>query len=150
MKQGRSSWSVLPGDGGQPLLQESAVLLFAFSFYEFAFLGLGPGILIIMRTEFENMRTEFWECPSMTKVDLTGRRFGKLVVLRRSEQGRRRRSVVWVCQCDCGNVRLAITCDLTRGRMISCGCLRRKRNKAYLGNWSGGVDHSYVDPDFDG
>lgn len=63
--------------------------------------------------------------------DLTGRRFGKLTVIKedgfiKKKDGRRAR--LWLCQCDCGN-----TCSiqhqyLTGGDTSSCGCLNSKGN----------------------
>ena len=56
------------------------------------------------------------------KKDLTGQRFGRLTVL--SDTGKRKRSsVVWLCQCDCGNTTEVITYSLTCGNTKSCGCL---------------------------
>lgn len=56
-------------------------------------------------------------------VDLTGRRFGLLTVLR--ESGRDERGhVMWLCQCDCGNTVEAVSSQLTKGFRISCGCQR--------------------------
>lgn len=55
-------------------------------------------------------------------VGLIGMRYERLVVLRRdleSSRGQRR----WVCQCDCGNLTSAITAELNRGNVRSCGCL---------------------------
>lgn len=58
------------------------------------------------------------------KIDLTGRRFGKLTVLAKSPE-RRGRSFTWVCQCDCGRITHPImTNKLLHGRTSSCGCLR--------------------------
>jgi len=54
-------------------------------------------------------------------VDLTGRRFGKLVALRiREPRGRR---MVWICQCDCGKTSEVMSAQLTFGKTRSCGCL---------------------------
>ena len=55
------------------------------------------------------------------KVDLTGQRFGKLVVVSLSDvrKGNRR---VWRCQCSCGNYTDVITKSLTSGNTKSCGC----------------------------
>ena len=58
--------------------------------------------------------------------DLTGQRFGKLVVLERGEDnisphGKRRGQ--WLCKCDCGNVVLAMDNSLRAGYKKSCGCL---------------------------
>ena len=55
--------------------------------------------------------------------DLTGQRFGKLVVVRDSGE-RRNRFAVWECQCDCGNTALIVGAYLKNGRTRSCGCLR--------------------------
>ena len=59
-------------------------------------------------------------------LDLSGRRFGRLVVLeplaRRSSNG----SVRWQCRCDCGNVGDHKRDDLLSGGSESCGCLRRE------------------------
>lgn len=58
----------------------------------------------------------------MHVIDLTGQRFGRLVVsgLTRSQHRR------WRCQCDCGGERIARTSELRSGRVLSCGCLRRE------------------------
>ena len=53
--------------------------------------------------------------------DLTGRRFGKLVVLERAEDDINRNRM-WLCQCDCGNRKIIGGRHLTSGRTKSCGC----------------------------
>ena len=54
--------------------------------------------------------------------DITGQRFGRLVVVARAEsQGTRTR---WQCQCDCGNFTEVYAVNITRGLVRSCGCLR--------------------------
>ena len=55
-------------------------------------------------------------------VDLTGKRFGKLLVKEKTYQNN---SVYWLCQCDCGNTTFVKTDDLTSGKKINCGCERR-------------------------
>jgi hypothetical protein len=58
------------------------------------------------------------------KVELSGRRFGKLTVLK--EVGRaKNRSVTWRCQCDCGKKIITTSGYLLRGETKSCGCLKR-------------------------
>lgn len=52
--------------------------------------------------------------------DLTGRRFGKIVVEGSAQQGNRR---VWICLCDCGRRSVvASSANLVYGRTKSCGC----------------------------
>lgn len=72
--------------------------------------------------------------------DLTGKRFGKLLVLgqdeekkaetqKRYERGEiKYRSVYWLCKCDCGKTKSIATCSLNYGSSTSCGCSNRKQN----------------------
>jgi hypothetical protein len=54
-------------------------------------------------------------------IDLTGMRFGRLLVLKRaSNQGRQPR---WHCRCDCGKSTVSHGMSLRNGRSRSCGCL---------------------------
>jgi hypothetical protein len=57
--------------------------------------------------------------------DLTGRRFGKLVVL-----GRIGKNCQWRCRCDCGQETTTLTGNLVSGQTQSCGCLQRERTAA--------------------
>lgn len=54
------------------------------------------------------------------KIEMAGRRFGKLVVL--SENGRARKEVAWLCQCDCGKQSTVAGFNLRSGNTRSCGC----------------------------
>ena len=54
--------------------------------------------------------------------DLSGERFGNLVAVRPTSE-RKSGSVVWECQCDCGNTTLASAQNLRRGDKKSCGCI---------------------------
>lgn len=58
--------------------------------------------------------------------NITGQRFGRLVVLYPTEE-RRRRRVVWYCICDCGNNHKACSDCLRGGHVKSCGCLQKIR-----------------------
>lgn len=51
--------------------------------------------------------------------DLTGKRFGRLVALRKAERGK------WHCLCDCGNEADIYGGSLVNGDTKSCGCYRR-------------------------
>lgn len=61
----------------------------------------------------------------MRIVDLVGRRFRYLVVIRKLES-RRDGSVLWECLCDCGNTFQASTRHLNRknNTVGSCGCMQ--------------------------
>lgn len=54
--------------------------------------------------------------------DLTGQRFGRLVVLNRAENSKSGRTQ-WRCLCDCGKERIVMAAHLKRGHSKSCGCL---------------------------
>lgn len=62
-------------------------------------------------------------------IDLTGRRFGCLVVLEAVGQNAQR-SIVWNCPCDCGVEKTVVSGSLLRGATESCGCLARERVSA--------------------
>lgn len=65
----------------------------------------------------------------MPVIDLTGRRFGRLVVVRRSEGGATRHAR-WVCACDCGRETCSLGQSLRSGESLSCGCLRSELTTA--------------------
>lgn len=61
-----------------------------------------------------------------TKLDLTGQRFGRLVVIKEAEPRRSKRGVSerwWLCRCDCGVEREFLQSNLRSGKSKSCGCL---------------------------
>ena len=62
--------------------------------------------------------------PIKIQVD---QRFGRLVVIESSSESRygERR---WLCQCDCGTIKSFAASDLRRGKVRSCGCLKRENN----------------------
>lgn len=57
-------------------------------------------------------------------IDLSNRRFGKLLALKPTEK-RERHYTVWLCECDCGKQCEVASFRLVRGRTKSCGCLNR-------------------------
>ena len=59
------------------------------------------------------------------KIDLTGQRFGMLVVLEESKnRSKGNGSVIWLCRCDCGNKILVSAMCLRQDHTRSCGCTR--------------------------
>ena len=69
-------------------------------------------------------------------IDLTGKRFGKLVVLSRGEDYVSPKDQIkprWLCKCDCHNEDenpiLIVGQDLRSGKVISCGCYKKERKK---------------------
>lgn len=58
------------------------------------------------------------------KTDLTGQRFGKLLVLELDENESKKGHSYWKCQCDCGKVKSFYHTRLISGETKSCGCLK--------------------------
>ena len=69
-------------------------------------------------------------------IDLTGKRFGKLIVLKLDHKeksiysnGRKRIFYYWLCRCDCGKEVVRSGNSLRNGYTKSCGCNQREKNK---------------------
>ena len=58
-------------------------------------------------------------------IDLTGQRFGRLVVLKQ-EETLKLGVTRWLCKCDCGEQTVTTTRALRSGLCRSCGCLHRE------------------------
>ena len=62
--------------------------------------------------------------------DLTGQRFGRLVVLKQdgfTEKNKHNsRYAIWLCKCDCGNYCRMDTGTIKRKGNHSCGCLAKE------------------------
>jgi len=56
------------------------------------------------------------------KHDITGKKFGRLLVLSADKFSNSKRHIVWKCMCDCGNETSAIGSELRLGHKRSCGC----------------------------
>lgn len=67
------------------------------------------------------------------RKDLTGQRFGKLVVLSPTDRRMDSGSIVWKCKCDCGNDAEVSARRLIRRKVRSCGCLSNPSRKDYIG-----------------
>lgn len=59
-------------------------------------------------------------------IDLLGQRFGRLTVIKDSGKRYRKKEVIWLCQCDCGNLTEVRGYYLRSGHTQSCGCLHRE------------------------
>jgi hypothetical protein len=63
-------------------------------------------------------------------VDLTGRKFGRALVigLAPTTDNANRHRARWHCRCDCGRKFIALGSSLSYGSTKSCGCLRRDQS----------------------
>lgn len=66
-------------------------------------------------------------------IDRTGQRYGKLVVIRRADNGTGLAgNARWLCRCDCGAEKVIKGTSLRVGKTKSCGCLKRVPKRGYL------------------
>lgn len=99
----------------------------------------------------------------MTKLDLTGQKYGRLTVLGFSHIHPKTQKTYWRAICDCGNMTIALGSGLKRLRPQSCGCLRveelkrfnkRTKTKHGFGHnrfyrlWSGMIARCKYDKDY--
>lgn len=63
-------------------------------------------------------------------IDLTGKRFGRLIVLERAENDNQKKPQ-WRCECDCGNQTVVRANALRRGTIVSCGCYVKEIHKTH-------------------
>jgi len=69
--------------------------------------------------------------PATIRVNLTGQRFGRLVVLAYAHRNARSQTF-WLCRCDCGNTHTVISHSLQKGDTQSCGCFNSDVARARL------------------
>lgn len=63
--------------------------------------------------------------------DLSGRRFGRLIVIERAENSKRG-YVRFKCKCDCGNIVTVHAAPLMDGRTQSCGCWKYSKLEEFV------------------
>ncbi|TIW28706.1 MAG: hypothetical protein E5V63_04310 [Mesorhizobium sp.] len=69
---------------------------------------------------------------SKITVDITGRRFGRLVAREHIPGKRGGRGGNWRCECDCGNTVETHQYSLRRGATTSCGCRRHEKAHNFI------------------
>lgn len=67
----------------------------------------------------------------MVRLDLTGERFGRLIVVKfdstHTSMPSGKKRTKWLCKCDCGNYVTVMTDNLRRGNTSSCGCISKEK-----------------------
>lgn len=64
--------------------------------------------------------------------DIQGKRFGRLVVVEKTEKYKKGEGYIWKCQCDCGNETYVPVALLKSGKTKSCGCIKDESVKISL------------------
>lgn len=80
----------------------------------------------------------------MQLIDLTGIRFGRLIVLERSTQDDKNGHARWICQCECGNMCVKDGYALRIGKTKSCGCLMSEHQMSQKTSGSFAFKHGLV------
>lgn len=64
------------------------------------------------------------QASTRTVEDISGQRFGKLIVIKRVPKPENLKSngAYWLCQCDCGKEKIIMGKSLRNGKTTSCGC----------------------------
>lgn len=76
--------------------------------------------------------------------NLSGRMFGKILVLTPTEKRSKNRAVVWECVCtNCGKKIEASSNDLKHNGRISCGCLKMSKGEKYISDMLKNIGFSY-------
>lgn len=91
------------------------------------------GTIIRVRTSYlTSGHTKSCGCyraESMSKTmsnNISHQRFGKLIALEPTKERASDGSIMWKCQCDCGNITYVNTHSLKTGAIQSCGCQRSR------------------------
>ena len=76
-------------------------------------------------------RGKVTSCGGSRIKDLTNKRFGRLVVLEKSDKPKdvKTHSQYWLCRCDCGNEKSISSHSLISGNTLSCGCYNQEMIK---------------------
>jgi hypothetical protein len=75
------------------------------------------------------------------ELDMTGHRYGRLLVIARNPEKTNHKS--WICICDCGNKKSYLAKNLRCGDSKSCGCYQSDwtRKKHSKHGWTGTPEH---------
>lgn len=63
-------------------------------------------------------------------LDITNMQFGRLKAIKPTQKrDKNNGSIIWECECKCGNIKLASAGDLISKKTISCNCLGKENSK---------------------
>ncbi len=90
--------------------------------------------VIVSRNELRSGDTNSCGClrKDMRRIDISGQKFGKLMVLEIAESRGKSTCEFWKCKCDCGNEHICSSQHLRLGQVKSCGCWFEKSDEVLL------------------
>ena len=66
--------------------------------------------------------------------NIKGRKFGRLKAIKETERRDSNGSVIWQCQCECGNITYVSYKHLVGKQILSCGCLSKENSRINIDN----------------
>lgn len=76
------------------------------------------------------------------RIDLTGRKFGELTVIKLSDKRGDNNTLLWECKCSCSNIVYLQGYSLIHGHYKSCGCKRDAKRDAGVKEF---IEHDRID-----
>ena len=80
------------------------------------------------------------------RIDLSGNRYGKIVVLNYSHT-HNGKEAMYTCKCDCGTEKVIRGSHLSQGKIVSCGCHRKEKMDECreARKWKSDINHTLYD-----
>ena len=77
------------------------------------------------------------------RIDLSGNRYGKIVVLNYSHT-HNGKEAMYACKCDCGTEKVIRGSHLSQGKIVSCGCHRKEKMDECreARKWNSDINHT--------
>ncbi len=80
----------------------------------------------------------------MRKIDLIGKTFGFIKVIKLSDRKDSTKHLLWECQCICGTKKTILGASLVKGSIKSCGCMKTKLRQQTSGKTSPAYKHGFA------
>lgn len=77
----------------------------------------------------------------MKPIDISGKKFGRLTVLKYDETSRGKGHAKWICSCSCGTKVSVRASHLKTGGVTSCGCYSREVSSKVLKKYASSDKH---------
>lgn len=68
-------------------------------------------------------------------VDITDMKFGLLTAISPTDKRASNGTIIWLCQCDCGNFTEVSVGQLVRGHTLSCGCKHQSKWEMFINDY---------------
>lgn len=76
-------------------------------------------------------------------ANISGMKFGLLTAMTSTNKRASNGSVVWLCQCDCGNLTEVSVGNLMREHTLSCGCRHQSKWEMFIGDYLSSLHISF-------